>query len=64
MEYEKLHFRYVMLCMYIKRVKVRSAIKNIQEYYLNRTTFFSTVKKWFCRLRNDDFNIHAKIDSE
>ncbi|XP_077291831.1 histone-lysine N-methyltransferase SETMAR-like [Arctopsyche grandis] len=57
MENEKIHLRHVMLYEFRKGVSVGTAQKNIQEVYLDHAPALRTVKKWFCKFRNGDFNM-------
>ncbi|XP_025263217.1 histone-lysine N-methyltransferase SETMAR-like [Camponotus floridanus] len=57
MENEKVHLRHVMLYEFRKGVSVGTAQKNIQSVYLDRAPALRTVKKWFGRFRNGDFNM-------
>lgn len=57
MENEKIHLRHVMLYEFRKGVSVGTAQKNIQDVYLDCAPALRTVKKWFSRFRNGDFNM-------
>ena len=57
MEHENIHLRHVMLYEFWKGVSVGTAQKNIQDIYLDRAPALRTVKKWFGRFRNGDFNM-------
>ena len=46
-----------MLYEFRKGVSVGTAQKNIQDVYLDRAPALRTVKKWFGRFRNGDFNM-------
>lgn len=52
-----MHLRHVMLYEFRKGVSVGIAQKNIQTVYLDRAPALRTVKKWFGRFRNGDFNM-------
>lgn len=64
MENEKLHFCNVMLYEFRKGISVGTATKNIQDVYLDRAPALRTVKKWFGRFRNGDFNLDDQPRSE
>ena len=57
MENDKVHLRHVMLYEFRKGVSVGTAQKNISSVYLDRAPALNTVKKWFGRFRNGDFNL-------
>ena len=57
MENEKIHLRHVMLYEFRKGVSVGTAQKNIQDVYLDCAPALWTVKKWFGRFQNGDFNM-------
>lgn len=63
MENEKLHFRHVMLYEFRKGVSVGIATKNIRDVYLDRAPALRTVKKWFGRFGNGDFNLDDRSRS-
>ena len=46
-----------MLYEFLKEVSVGTAQKNIQDIYLDRAPALWTVKKWFGRFQNGDFNM-------
>ena len=52
---------------YVIQVSERSecwnCTKNIQNLYLDRTPALRTVKKWFGRFRNGDFNMDNQLRS-
>ena len=54
---DKVHLRHVMLYEFRKGVSVGTAQKNISSVYLDRAPALNTVKKWFGRFRNGDFNL-------
>ncbi|XP_026827673.1 histone-lysine N-methyltransferase SETMAR-like [Ooceraea biroi] len=63
MENEKVHLRHVMLYEFRKGVSVGTAQTNIQSVYLDRAPALRTVKKWFGRFRNSDFNLEDQLCS-
>ena len=52
-----------MLYKFQKGVSVGTAQKNIQDVYLDRAPALRTVKKWFGRFRNGDFNMDDQLRS-
>lgn len=42
-------------------MSIGRARKNIQDVYLDPAPSPKTVKKWFCRFRNCDFNLKDEI---
>lgn len=60
MEDETIHFRHVILYEFRKEVSAATAHKNIQEVYLDRAPNLRTVKEWFAKFRNDDFDVEDK----
>lgn len=63
MNVDKIHLRHVMLYEFHKGISVGIAYKNIHGVYLDGAPSVRTIKKWFRRFRDGDFNLEDQSRS-
>lgn len=58
---KELHIRHIMVYKFWKRINIKTATKNIRHVYLDRAPVLRTIKKWFGRIRNGNFDLDGQF---